>query len=122
MHELSIASSILAIAQRWLPPRALLRRVRLIAGPMRAIEPEAMQFAWRAVTTEAGLDEVELQLDLRPWSLRCCACGREWTSERLDCDCSACGAAPFPVSGDELQVVSIEVEEMPASKGAPCSA
>ena len=126
MHELSLASSVLEIAWRSVPRHARLRVVRVIAGPMRAIDPDAMQFAWQSVTAEAGDEKVQLELDLRPWTLRCPECGRAWNSEQLVCACFACGCnRAFPLGGDELQVVSIEVDEQSTDdlKGAvPCDA
>ena len=58
MHELSLASSILGIARRSVPPGARLRVVRVVAGPMRAIDSDAMQFAWQSVAVDAGLERV----------------------------------------------------------------
>ena len=119
MHELSLARSILDIARRSLPCGAALRSVRVVAGPMRAIDPDAMNFAWRSVTGETGFDNVELELDVRPWTLRCPECGDQWTSPQLDGVCPTCGGSrAFPIGGDELQVISIEVDEEDATKGA----
>jgi len=126
MHELSLASSILEIARRSVPRGGRLRIVRVVAGPMRAIDPDAMQFAWQSVTADAGFERIELELDLRPWTLRCPECGSEWNSEQLDCACAACRCnRAFPLGGDELQVVSIVVDKQSTAdlKGAvPCDA
>lgn len=120
MHELSIASAILDLARRHVPDGSTLCAVRLVAGPMRAIEPSAMQFAWEAVLADAGLEAVRLELDLRPWTLSCPDCGRQWHADDLECRCTCGGERAFPVGGDELQVASIEVDENP--KGAvPCA-
>jgi hydrogenase nickel incorporation protein HypA/HybF len=122
MHELSLAGSVLAIARRAVPPGAALRSVRVVVGPMRAVDPDAMQFAWQAVTARDGAERVRLELDLRPWTLRCPECGSEWDNARIDCACAACGSnRAFPPGGDELQVASIEVDEELGEKGAlPC--
>jgi hydrogenase nickel incorporation protein HypA/HybF len=79
---------------------------------MRAIEPEAMQFAWQAVAGEAGADDIALELNQLPWRLRCAACGREWHSESIDCTCVCGSYRAGPVGGDELQVISIEVDDI----------
>jgi Zn finger protein HypA/HybF involved in hydrogenase expression len=126
MHELSLAGSILEIARRSVPRGGRLRIVRVVAGPMRAIDPDAMQFAWESVTVDAGTNRIDLELDLRPWTLRCPECGCEWNSEQLECACVTCGCnRAFPLGGDELQVVSIEVDEQSTNdmRGAlPCDA
>lgn len=119
MHELSLATSMLTIAQHHVPPGSVLRAVRLVAGPMRAINPEAMQFAWRAALAAARVGEVHLQLEVLPWTLRCPECGCEWDSPQLECRCAACGAnRAFPVGGDELQVMSIRVDDEHSTLGA----
>ena len=119
MHEVSLASSILEIACRAVPRGARLKVVRVVAGPMRAIDPDAMRFAWQSVIVPNGHKGVQLELDLRPWTLRCPECGCEWTSEPLDCACAACGCnRAFPLGGDELQVLSIEVDDRSSAKGA----
>jgi Zn finger protein HypA/HybF involved in hydrogenase expression len=62
MHELSIATSIFELAQRYVPPGHVLQRVQVRAGSLRGIEPQAMQFAWRACTY--GIDAEHSKLDL----------------------------------------------------------
>ena len=46
MHELSIAESLLRLAEEHAPRGAYVRIVRISAGPLRAIDPEAMQWAF----------------------------------------------------------------------------
>jgi hypothetical protein len=63
MHELSIAIALLELAVRELPPGAALKGARVSAGPLRAIEPDAMRFAWEAVLADAGLRDVTVNLE-----------------------------------------------------------
>jgi Zn finger protein HypA/HybF involved in hydrogenase expression len=93
-----------------------MRQVHLVAGPMRAIEPMAMQLAWQAVLQEAGLADVGLQIDLLPWRWRCPDCGSEWTSGDIESTCACGSARAHPVGGDELEIDWIEVED--EAKGA----
>ena len=111
MHELSIASAILELARRKLPPACGLTAVHVVAGPMRAIESDAMHFAWQAVVADAGFPGVRLDLELATWTLECPVCHARWKSREFDDGC-ACGRAHgYPIGGDELQLVSIEVDE-----------
>jgi Zn finger protein HypA/HybF involved in hydrogenase expression len=83
MHELSIATSILELARHHMPPGMVLRSVNVHAGPMRGIDPESIQLAWRACTfgsSDAG--ESSLNLEMLP-------------------------------SGDDLLLVGIEVDQRP---------
>ncbi len=114
MHELSIASSILDLAMKHTPPGAVLRAVRLRAGPMRGIEPQAMEWAWQANVADTPAQGSRIEVETLPWRLHCPDCGSDFVAEDIYGSC-ACGCkTPHPISGDELQVVSIEVDEKEA--------
>jgi hydrogenase nickel incorporation protein HypA/HybF len=115
MHELSIATSILDLARRHTPEGASLQRVHLRAGPLRGIEPQAMQWAWQACTSGTEADGSTIEIEYIPWRLRCGSCGREFTADDVFQRC-VCGALAHPVGGDELQITSIDVDE-PCMKG-----
>jgi hydrogenase nickel incorporation protein HypA/HybF len=121
MHELSIAESIMELARRHVPEGARLKAVRVRFGPMRGIEPQAMQWAWQGVQmTGGGAARIGLKLEQTPWTLRCGQCGHEWQDERIVAVCRQCGLeAVRPVGGDELQLVSIEVDDDERKEGAP---
>lgn len=111
MHEFSLAESIFALARRATPAGATLRRVKVVAGPLRCIDREAMELAWSALTVSRHMPGIALDLRLTRWSLRCPKCGRGWESDELDECCPCGGICPAPVGCDELQVVSIEVDD-----------
>jgi Zn finger protein HypA/HybF involved in hydrogenase expression len=115
MHELTIAEAVFRLAQVRTPAGSHLRVVRVRAGAMRAIDPDAMNWAWHAITADCdGADRrrVRLELDLRPWRLRCPNCGRTWDADTVDQRCARCGVGgAYPLAGDELLVESIEVED-----------
>lgn len=111
MHEMSIAESVYELARKNVPEHASLRCVRMQAGPMRGIEPDAMDWAWRALMQTTHTEDVTLELDLLPWSLRCTACDRVFKADDLFTTC-ACGSdQTAPVGGDELKLVSIDVDD-----------
>jgi hydrogenase nickel incorporation protein HypA/HybF len=115
MHELSIVDAVLEIARRHLPAGARAKGVRLRAGPMRGIEPTAMHWAWRSATMGTEFEGAELELESLPWPMHCPACDRRFESEELFTPC-ACGyERPSPTGGDELQVVSLTVEDAESS-------
>lgn len=111
MHEMSIAQALLEVVRSHTPPGATVRAVRVLAGPMRAIEPLALRWAWQALTDGTPLGGAALELDQPPWTLHCDACGRRFESEDLFAACACGGATPRPVGGDELRVVSLTVDE-----------
>ena len=111
MHELSIASSILELARKHVPRGLVLLSVKVQAGPMRGIDPDAMELAWRACATLDESDIPIIDLELLPWRLLCPDCGREYTAETAFAPCRCGGVRAQPIGGDELSVVSIEVDE-----------
>jgi hydrogenase nickel incorporation protein HypA/HybF len=111
MHEMSIAQAILNLAQEHVPPGSELRVVRMRAGPMRAIEPQSMQWAWEALVSAPASENVSLELTTSPWRMRCNCCGHEWEGDSLADRCT-CGSRDVrPIGGDELQLISIEVDD-----------
>lgn len=111
MHEFSIAEAICELAQRSTPAGCTLRRVKVIAGPMRCIDRTAMNLAWNALMRERCTPGVALDLELPPWSLLCPRCRRRWQSDALDTLCICGFDSPTPIGGDELQLISIEVDD-----------
>jgi hydrogenase nickel incorporation protein HypA/HybF len=111
MHEMSIAPAILELARSHVPKGAVLRTVRVCAGPLRAIDPQSMQWAWQALMEEQSAGPIALEFTSLPWRLRCTGCGAEWESAEAAGRCS-CGSMEVRPSGsDQLQLVSIEVDD-----------
>ena len=110
MHELSIASSILELAQQHVPRGSILRSVRVIAGPLRGIEPEALDFAWRATIAGTPADGASMQLHVPPWTLHCPRCNTTFTGAESFSPCPCGNTACQPVASDQLTISSIEVD------------
>jgi Zn finger protein HypA/HybF involved in hydrogenase expression len=116
MHELSIAEAILDLARKSVPRGGTLRSVRMTSGPMRGIDPQCMQLAWQAM----GQRDVTLRLTLLPWQMLCADCGRLWQQPELAERC-ACGSTRVrPIGGDELRLVSIEVDDAEEERSPSC--
>jgi hydrogenase nickel incorporation protein HypA/HybF len=107
MHEVSIAEAILDLARRNVPDGAVLRSVRISAGPMRGIDRECMEWAWQSL----GHDGVTLELVILPWKLKCTDCSRQWEKPDLEDRCQCGSSRVRPIGGDELQLTSIEVDD-----------
>jgi len=118
MHEFSIALALKELVAQRAPPGLVVRSVSVRAGAMRAIEPEAMRWAWRAAVQGTALDGSQLRLTNLPWSLRCGGCGRTWQAADPSQPCACGHASVYPSedsSDDELTLVSIEVDDPPVS-------
>lgn len=119
MHELSLAHSVVRIVRAHRPDRTIVRLVRMQAGPMRGVVPEAMQWAWQAATQGTELEASRLELDLLPWTLRCDDCGRQWKAEEIYATCGCGSQRTRPVGGDELAVLCIDVDPDPCDVAIP---
>jgi hydrogenase nickel incorporation protein HypA/HybF len=117
MHELSIAESLAELVRRHTPQGMRVRSLTVRIGPMQGIEPESLEFGWKAVTDGTDLAGAQLVMELLRWELSCPDCGRRWESDDLYVACVCGCATPRPQGGDELDLMSIEAED-PASETA----
>jgi hydrogenase nickel incorporation protein HypA/HybF len=114
MHELGIAESILRRAGQESTRRGGLRvtKVGLRIGELSGVDPDALAFAFEALTKDTPLESVALQIDFRKRLQRCAACAREFETNMLFSECPACGSTvTHCVAGDELDISFIELEE-----------
>ncbi len=111
MHEISIARALFGLVCQHAPNDVTVRRVNVRVGPLRAIEPEALQWAWKAVAKDTKFGRSTLQLELLPWRLRCPACGRRWESGNPMEACPCGHPSPRPAGDDELTLLSLEVDQ-----------
>jgi hydrogenase nickel incorporation protein HypA/HybF len=111
VHELSIAESIVAVAERHAAGRPV-TKVELRVGHLRQVVPSALEFAFQLVSRGTVLDGAELAIEAVPARGRCRACGTETTMSGFPLACSACGGLDMEVlAGEELLVDSLELEE-----------
>ena len=111
MHEFSVASAVVDTAVRHADGRRVIV-VSLRCGRLRQVVPESLQFAFGILTRETLCEGARLDLEVVPARLSCAACPGEWEIELPVFRCPGCGGADVEVlSGEELEVESIEVEE-----------
>jgi hydrogenase nickel incorporation protein HypA/HybF len=111
MHEFSIASAIVATAVKHAGGRRV-TSVQVRIGALRQVVPEALTFAFGIVTRETPCEGARLEWEAVPLRVRCAPCAATATLERPPFRCPGCGSGSVDVvSGEELEVESIEVEE-----------
>jgi hydrogenase nickel incorporation protein HypA/HybF len=118
VHEFSIAEALATQILRHAPAGRRVREVEMRVGALRGLEREAMEMCWEAVTHDTPLAGSVLRMDMLPWSLACPACGRVWESPVPFAECSCGEASPRPTAGDELDLVSMTVEDEDHEVGA----
>ena len=86
-------------------------------GALAAIVPEAMVFAWDAITRDSPLQGSVMELHEVPVRLQCCLCGQEFVPAELErgllCSpCPGCGEelGHKVLDGKELTLEHLEVE------------
>jgi hydrogenase nickel incorporation protein HypA/HybF len=114
MHELSIAHAVLE-AVRTEALRLNGRRpakVGVRMGELAAVDPEALRFCFEALVRESDLDSMQIEIEFCPRRHRCSQCENVFAVANFSCECPVCGSADTRfVSGDELELAYLEVEE-----------
>ena len=96
MHELSLVSSLLTLVEEELKKHHLtkLRVVCVRHGALANVVPEAMSFAFEALTQGGPFEGARLELEEEPLVLRC-ACGASFSPDHTQrshfAPCPACG-------------------------------
>lgn len=113
MHEISIAESILEIAEaearRANASAVLLIRIRL--GEFTTIVREALEFAFEIARQQTIAAQAQLEIEVVPTVVECVVC--HTAPHPITEVCFVCRECGFPlkiVSGEELQIEYIEVE------------
>jgi len=108
IESLMVELQRLSDEQKW-PP---VRRITIKVGAMRQVIPEAMLFAFEVASKDSFLEGAELELVETPIMARCRRCGFQWGGEE-GLVCPDCGSANVGLlSGMELEIDSVEVEEL----------
>jgi hydrogenase nickel incorporation protein HypA/HybF len=118
MHEVGIANSILEATRAEMAGHAGARplRVTVRIGELAGVDADSLQFCFAALTRDTELATLELKVEWCPRRHRCAACGAEFTVTDYDFRCGKCGEERTEfVSGDELELGSLEMEEYESS-------
>ncbi|MBK1691893.1 hydrogenase maturation nickel metallochaperone HypA [Ectothiorhodospira mobilis] len=111
MHEVSLAREILRILQEQARMQGFGRvhRVHLELGPLSCVDPEALIFAFEAVTADTLARGARLELHRPPARGTCRHCGHGYTMDSLVTPCPRCGGPGRILSGLEMRVRDLEV-------------
>lgn len=113
MHEMSIAESIVQIAEAAAAQdgTARVRTVFVEIGALAMVEVEALRFCWDAVTREGRAAGAALDISRTPGQGCCLECSATVALPGLFEPCPLCGSYQVKVmAGTEMRVREIEVE------------
>lgn len=114
MHELAIADSVVQIASRHANGRQV-TKVYLKVGHLRQVVPSALAFSFELVAQGTPVEGAELEMEEVPATGKCRTCGAESQLQNFPLQCAACGGFDLElITGEELYVESLEMEEHPA--------
>jgi hydrogenase nickel incorporation protein HypA/HybF len=114
MHEIGIASSIIETVAKEMAvhPLARAERIGVRIGALAAVDASALQFCFEVLVRETELECVKLEIEVVPRRHLCRNCGNEFEVKDYDFQCPRCERfAPECISGDELELAFLEVEE-----------
>lgn len=123
MHELAVAESVVEAVRARTGDNPV-TSVRLRVGRLSGVVPDALAFCFDLATDGSPLEGAELVVEQQDGRARCRTCGEELALDDLILLC-ACGSADVELTaGQELQIVSVEVERKcvrPAGAKTPTS-
>ena len=115
MHEMGIALQVIDIATAAIPPEmrgCRVERVNLRIGKLSAVVVDSLNFCLEIATRDTSLAEAEFSIEVVPVVAQCRECGHEWQVTKAVFKCPECGSGNLEmISGRELDVVSIDIEE-----------
>lgn len=113
MHELSIMQSALGMAleQAQAAGARRLLRLRLRVGALSGVVPEALEFAFEALTPGTLAEGAELAIDRVRARFWCAHCACEFESDDLFADCPGCQRPSGELrAGREMELASLEID------------
>jgi len=111
VHEAAIAQSLLEIVkeQALLHGARRVSRVRVRVGALSGVVPEALTFAFEAMSKGGIAEGAVLEVEEVPSRIRCEDCGVFEGTPFLVCP--NCGKLAELLSGRELEIISMEIED-----------
>ncbi|MBQ9068436.1 MAG: hydrogenase maturation nickel metallochaperone HypA [Eggerthellaceae bacterium] len=113
MHELGLMTGVMSAVEEAAGQAGAQRvtDISLSVGEMTEAIPDALQFAFEALSEGTICEGANLHINLVKPRSRCLECGAEYEHDRFHMACPTC-RGPFTelVAGREMQIDSIEVD------------
>ncbi len=111
MHEVSIMMSIMDIAFKTAKEESATRinKISLQIGEKAGVVVDSLEFAFEMVTKNTIAEKASLEIETVPLKGECLVCGLQFVGSDF-LICTQCGNFAKAISGQELNIQSIEVE------------
>jgi hydrogenase nickel incorporation protein HypA/HybF len=113
MHEFAVAQSLLEIVEQEARPYngARVTWIKLRIGTLSAVVPDALRFAFEAITRGGIAEGAVLEIEEVPLRIRCHQCDEVFTIDDPFMLCPRCeGTDVEMISGRELEIRSMEID------------
>ena len=114
MHETAFMQNLIATVKQVAEKHnaARVNRVVLSVGKLANVLPEALSFAFEALTQDGIMKGAELEIKHLPAVARCDSCGHEYQVDEWPLSCPACQSRSFVITGgEEVYLESIDCVE-----------
>ncbi|HZP63948.1 MAG TPA: hydrogenase maturation nickel metallochaperone HypA [Terriglobales bacterium] len=114
MHEMGIANSVLQAVHNEMRryPESYPSKVCVRIGEMAAVDQDSLRFCFEAITRETEFERLRLEIEICPLKYQCRRCASDFTVRDYDVRCPHCASVETQcISGDELELAYLEVEE-----------
>ncbi len=114
MHELSIAHSILSIAEKAASANShgVVTAVVLQIGELSGIETDSLAFAFSIIREGTRLHQAELKIELIRGEAKCIDCSHVFPMNNYAVLCPECSSNAISIiKGKEMKVVNISMED-----------
>jgi hydrogenase nickel incorporation protein HypA/HybF len=112
MHELSLAENILEIIRENVGATESVKSVKVRIGELANVVPDSLKFCFNAITTGTPFENSRLEIENVDIVVYCEICGADSKVEDILFRCKSCGSTDVKIiSGTELQVVQIEMDD-----------
>jgi len=115
MHEFGIAQNIIDIVLDKLKEENVSKKVERVSfryGQLNQIIPETLRFNFDMLKEENSLlKSARLEIEVEPIHVECSGCGKSFVLTEPNFLCEICKTPLSVISGDEMRVDSIDVED-----------
>jgi hydrogenase nickel incorporation protein HypA/HybF len=116
MHELAICQALINQIESIAAERNARRAVSIVIGmgPLSGVEAQLLEHAYPVASAGSVAEGAELVIEQLPVRVRCTQCDKESDAVPNKLICNHCGDwRTTLVSGDELMLMSVELETYP---------